>query len=110
MGMAALASPEGRRNRSFEVRPPLARLDTWGLASALNKELGMPIVVVTGDVGTGTDDSAGPKSKYPKGPFTAAAVERNAMQLELFPGYSVKLPQEDAEKNGRHTWVLLVHK
>jgi len=83
--------------------------ETAGFATALNRDLGIAIVIAAGDAATGVDrDSLTPKTKYRKGPLTVAAVERNKFQLELFPGL-VDVPEDDPI-NGRTTWFLMTYR
>jgi hypothetical protein len=61
------------------------------------------IAVTTGDQGTGVA-RATPRTKYPKGPATAAAVERNRLQLDLFKRYE----ESDDSEPVVVTWLLLI--
>jgi len=78
----------GRTTRALrELLAPLgwAKDDTAGFATVRNNERGIAIVVVSGDMGTGSADATvTPKSKFRKGTITIAAVDNNAAQLDLF--------------------------
>lgn len=79
------------------------RNDDVNYSRVVNLELNVAIAVVTGDEATGNRDFS-PKTKYPKGPATQAAVTLN--QNSLFDGPSV--PEVEAEtENTWITWMLL---
>lgn len=75
------------------------------LSTTVHPAGAIAIAVATGDHGTGIA-IATPKTKYPKGPATAAAVERNLQQLGLFDT-KVELAEE-RPKPGIVTWLLLM--
>ena len=78
------------------------RNDDVNYSRVVNAELNIAIAVVTGDEGTGNKDIS-PKTKYPKGPATQAAVSCN--QGNLF-GMETPEPELEAEE-GWTTWMLL---
>jgi len=85
--------------------------DTAGFATVRNKQLGVAIVVVSGDMGTGSSDATvTPKSKYRKGTITIAAVDNNAAQLDLFDMVNEAPAPPTPDENGMLTWVLLVYR
>lgn len=74
-----------------------------GLETVVDPEGKLAIAVATGDDATGRIGVA-PKTKSPKGPATAAAIEQNQMSLFADPDPVVSLPVP-AE---RVTWLLLI--
>lgn len=77
--------------------------DDVNYSRVVNSELNLAIAVVTGDEGTG-NKYLNPKTKYPKGPATQAAV--NCNQGKLFG--TTETPEPEAEgENGWTTWMLL---
>lgn len=85
--------------------------DTAGFATVRNKAIGVAVVVVSGDAGTG-DPGATPRSRFRKGAITIAVVDNNAQQLELFSlvreGPEPK--QQPPDENGLITWALLSYR
>jgi len=77
------------------------RNDDACYSRVVNPDKSIAIAVVTGDAGTG-DKDANPKTKYPKGTATQAAVSSN--QWSLF-GESASVEDEPAET--WITWMLL---
>jgi hypothetical protein len=74
------------------------RHDVAGLPMIVSPKEEFAIVIGTGDNATG-DPEGQPRTRYPKGPSTAAAVECNRRQLKLFePNQPV-----EAVKNGSST-------
>jgi hypothetical protein len=70
----------------------------------LSPDRSVAIVVASGNELTGSgDEQHSPSTKYPKGPLTAAAVDQNRQQLDLFPEMLPIGPTEETL-----TWVLLV--
>ncbi|HKP38491.1 MAG TPA: hypothetical protein VJT71_16650 [Pyrinomonadaceae bacterium] len=78
------------------------RNDDVNYSRIVNEVLNIAIAVVTGDEATGNRDFS-PKTKYPKGPATQAAVTLN--QDSLFGSSSA--PTEGETENNRITWMLL---
>lgn len=78
------------------------RNDDVNYSRIVNEVLNIAIAVVTGDEATGNRDFS-PKTKYPKGPATQAAVTLN--QDSLFGQSSA--PTEGETENNRITWMLL---
>ena len=78
------------------------RNDDVNYSRIVNEVLNIAIAVVTGDEGTGNRDF-NPKTKYPKGPATQAAVTLN--QDSLFGQFSA--PTENENENNWITWMLL---
>jgi hypothetical protein len=79
------------------------RNDDVNYSRVVNLELGVAIAVVTGDDGTG-NQAVSPRTKYPKGPATQAAVTCN--QGSLFR--TTVLPEpETEEQESWITWMLL---
>ena len=78
------------------------RNDDVNYSRIVNDELNIAIAVVTGDEATGNPDFS-PKTKYPKGPATQAAVTVN--QDSLFSELSA--PTEDEPEYPWITWMLL---
>lgn len=62
------------------------------------------VAVTTGDHNTG-NPHVEPKTKYPKGPATAAAIERNKLQLGLFESPPAS---EEPQASNVVTWLLLL--
>jgi hypothetical protein len=77
--------------------------DDVNYSRVVNGDLNIAIAVVTGDEGTG-NKYLNPKTKYPKGPATQAAVSCN--QGNLFGTTETPEPEVEAE-NGWTTWMLL---
>jgi hypothetical protein len=99
----------GRTTRGLrEGTVPLGwkRSEAGQLSTAVHPSGELAIAVATGDQGTGLANAV-PRTKYPKGPATAAAVERNQLQLGLF-----EEAESDAEDEplspGVVTWLLLI--
>lgn len=80
------------------------RNDDFQLSTVVNPTGTLAIAVVTGDDGTGRAD-AEPKTKYPKGPATGAAVNRNRF-LPLFDEWRPPVVEESGKKK-QATWMLL---
>ncbi|MDQ3818774.1 MAG: hypothetical protein M3362_14000 [Acidobacteriota bacterium] len=79
------------------------RNDEFQLSTVVSPDGLTAIAVVTGDDGTGKAD-ADPKTKYPKGPATGAAVNRN----RFLPLFEERKPQaEEVSAKKRATWMLL---
>lgn len=66
------------------------------------------IAVATGNTDTGNAGNPS-KTKYPKGPATIAAVEKNAIQL-TFDYYEENARKQPQRKSDCMTWVLLISK
>lgn len=64
------------------------------------------IAVVTGDDGVG-QEKANPRTKYPRGAATGAAVSRN--QAYLFPEMN-NVPEDDGMTKKQIMWMLLRHR
>ena len=75
------------------------------LSTCVDSTGAIAIAVATGDQGTG-DRRAEPKTKYPRGPATAAAIERNKLQLGLFD--TPAPPPVEQEQSKVVTWLLLL--
>jgi hypothetical protein len=90
-----------------EATMPLGwkRSEAGQLSTAVHPLGEIAIAVATGDEGTGLA-SALPRTKYPKGPATAAAVERNQLQLGLFEIENE--PNDETLPPGVVTWLLLI--
>ena len=73
------------------------------LATTVDPTGRIAIAVATGCKNTG-NPYATPKTKYPKGPATVAAVERNRVQLNLFVPFN-PVPSDPTEAV---TWLLLL--
>jgi len=101
----------GRTTRGLRERTiPLGwkRSEAGQLSTVVHPSGGVAIAVATGDEGTGVAEGT-PRTKYPKGPATAAAVERNQVQLGLFEQEvdAVEDDEADAQPNVV-TWLLLI--
>src|SRR5216683_3152470 len=81
------------------------RSEDDNLSTVVNESKDIAIAVALGDALTGTSPPQTPKTKYPRGIATAAAIERNVSQLELFPP-DQSIPRPYPAK--RITWLLLV--
>jgi hypothetical protein len=77
--------------------------DAHNYSRIINPDATIAIVVATGDEQTGIA-SAEPRTKYPKGPETAAAVQANK-QME-FPGLAIAALDKVAGSE-IETWILL---
>lgn len=86
-GLRDLQAPAGWR-RSSE----------GGLETAVSPDGKLALAVATGDEATGRAGSP-PKTKYSKGPATAAAIEQNQLSLFAEPGRA---------ELSRVTWLLLI--
>jgi hypothetical protein len=75
--------------------------DAGNYSTVISPDHTIAIVVATGDDGTGKA-SRSPKTSYPKGSATVAAVAVNRAQLDLFNANSTE------RQGGLMTWVLLV--
>lgn len=75
------------------------------LSTCVDPTGAIAIAVATGDQATG-DRRGEPKTKYPRGPATAAAIERNKMQLGLFD--TPAPPPVEEEQSKVVTWLLLL--
>lgn len=83
------------------------RNDTGNYSTVVSPDGAIAIAVVTGDDNTGLPDAV-PKTKYPKGPATQAAVFAN--ERFLFPEMEAVHQAEVAEVEAaekRITWMLL---
>jgi len=83
--------------------------DAGNYSTVCSADKRVALVVATGDRDTGRELGA-PKTKCPKGPATALAIERNFAQLELFEPKR-PLASETAEPESKIppvTWVLLI--
>lgn len=79
-----------------------------GLEVVVYRANKIEIAYATGDEATGNPNGT-PKTKYPKGPAMAAAIEQNRTQLELFE-QSPALPGTPvAPVDDTLLWLLLVH-
>lgn len=78
------------------------RNDDVNYSRVINPDRSIAIAVVTGDEGTGNKD-ASPKTKYPKGPATQAAVTSNQWSLQFVEFTTV----EDDLLETWITWMLL---
>jgi hypothetical protein len=101
----------GRTTRGLRERTiPLGwkRSEAAQLSTVVHPSGEVAIAVATGDEGTGIA-AAAPRTKYPKGPATAAAVERNQLQLGLFePDVDAVEGDEAVAQPGVVTWLLLI--
>ena len=78
------------------------RNDDVNYSRVVNETLNIAISVATGDEGTGNRNMS-PKTKYPKGPATQAAVITNQGNL-----FSTESPEPEAESDEKWTtWMLL---
>lgn len=91
-GLRELLAPTGWR-RSSE----------GGLETVVAPDDKLAVLVATGDEFTGRV-AGSPKTKYPKGPATVAAIEQN--QLNLFPDLEPVVP--GPVRVDRLTWLLLI--
>lgn len=82
------------------------RRDDFNLATVVNPDGDIAVVVSTGDDGTGLAELFA-TTKYPKGPATLAAVEVNAYQLDLFDLGRNVVPLA-VRRAPRITWMLLI--
>lgn len=80
------------------------RSSDGGLEAILSPDGNLAIVVATGDEGTGRIDGS-PKTKYPKGPATAAAIEQNQLTFAFAMPQAIIREPASAE---RVTWLLLI--
>jgi hypothetical protein len=79
------------------------RNDEGHFSSVVSPDGRTAIVVATGDEATGISGST-PKTKYPRGPATVAAIDSNRAQLKLFePNEPIPVKTETAAK----TWMLV---
>jgi len=81
------------------------RNDDANYSRVVNADKTIAIAVVTGDDGTGIRD-ASPKTKYPKGPATQAAVFSNQQSLQ-FEGFAAVEDEVDEVAGSWVTWMLL---
>ena len=79
--------------------------DAGNYSTVVNPDRSMAIVVATGDDNTGLESKT-PKTKFPKGPATAAAVQRN--QLDFLELLGEKSAVVDPEPPPPMTWMLLI--
>lgn len=97
--------------RLREVLIPLGwkRSQVGKLSTVVAPTGGFAIAVVTGDEATG-NPGVTPKTKHPRGPATAAAVEQNLLQLSLFesPAPANDDANEIPDVPERLTWILLI--
>lgn len=83
------------------------RNEAGQLSTVVDPSGTIAIAVATGDERTGLD-GPDPRTKYPKGPATAAAVEQNRVQLRLaFEPEPEAAPTENEEPRAV-TWLLLL--
>ena len=80
------------------------RSEAGQLSTVVHPAGDVAIAVATGDEGTGIAEAV-PRTKYPKGPATAAAVERNQLQLGLFDAEIHPLGDDDAPESKVVTWL-----
>lgn len=79
--------------------------DAHGFPRVVSPDGKIALTVATGDERTGIASDE-PRTKYPKGPETAAAVQVNE-QL-AFPGLAVVQPSDKAPVSQRETWMVLL--
>lgn len=83
------------------------RLNEANLPLVVNSDRTIALTVATGDEQTGRKDGMQPCTMSAKGPRTIAAIAANNQQIVLFPEM---LPDSVMPKNGRITWLLLIHR
>jgi hypothetical protein len=99
----------GRTTRGLrEILRPLGwrRCDAGNYSRTINDGAGIAIAVSAGDDATGRP-AVNPKTRYRKGPLTAAVVARNIAQLELFDNHSPPPPHDELSQEPI-TWFLLI--
>lgn len=79
------------------------------LPLTINEANTVAIAVSHGDPATGVFGRGEPRTKYPKGPATAAFVEQNAAQLQLPLGGNLVQLRPARALTDRTTWLLLLH-
>lgn len=82
------------------------RNDTINYSRVISPDRSIAIAVVTGDEGTGNKD-ANPRTKYPKGPATQAAVSSNQASLFEEPASNEEGVAEEEVVEEWITWMLL---
>jgi hypothetical protein len=92
-----------RALREILIPQAWTRDDEGHFSSVISPDGHTAIVVATGDVGTGNRGST-PKTKYPRGPATAAAIDSNRAQLKLFEPNDTIPIRTDANVK---TWMLV---
>lgn len=100
----------GRTVRALgELLAPLGwtRRDEGNYSIVEDPRLGIAIAVATGDEATGIPDAV-PRTKYPKGPTTAQAVQRNNQQLQLFDEPERNRDSEPTDARVSLTWIFLI--
>jgi len=80
------------------------RSEDGKLSTVIDPSGTIAIAVTTGDQGTG-QVYATPRTKYPKGPATVAAVQQNRRQLDMF---ETRASSEDSPRPLLVTWLLLL--
>jgi hypothetical protein len=80
------------------------RSEERSLATVGSPDGQITIGVSTGDEATGVE-SRSPRTKYPKGPATIAAVDQNQLWLAI-----VEPPATSDDTSDRVTWILLIHR
>jgi hypothetical protein len=79
-------------------------------ALSVDPEGSMAIAVATGDDGTGRAD-ANPSTNGRKGPSTLDAIVANQLRFSFMEqAVPVKQATPSAARNGRATWILLIHR
>lgn len=84
-----------------------SRSDEGNYPTVVNPSGDLAIAVSTGDGATGHADARA-ATKYPKGPATHAAVQVNAVQLQLIDVAPIASAETHASRLTRVTWLLLI--
>jgi hypothetical protein len=86
------------------------RTDSDNFSCVLSPTGEYALTVSTGNEGTGDPDANVVTTKYPKGPATQKAVERNRAQLELFPRMMPQRQPVTPDGVRVLTWLLLIRR
>lgn len=89
-----------RALREMLIPQGWTRNDDANFSTVISPDGRVAIAVATGDEGTG-NPGATPKTKYPKGPATVAAIRNNRRQLLLFKSNEITTGDDVA------TWMLV---
>lgn len=93
-----------RALREILIPQGWTRNDDTNFSTIISPDSRTAIAVATGDEGTGNPKTT-PKTKYPKGPATIAAIDSNRKQLQLFE--INEIISEKAAGDGVNTWMLV---
>jgi hypothetical protein len=83
------------------------RSEAGRLSTTVHPSGDLAVAVATGDEGTGLADGH-PRTKHPKGPATAAAVERNQLSLPGFEPEPGPTGEVTSLGPAAVTWLLLI--